>query len=240
MAIKVLSVNIEGDKHLDKVIPFIKKQNPDVVFLMEFFEVDFHIFERELKLSGMFFPTCDRKEKISKFDVEPRGLQGVGFFTSLSISQVEGRYYFGKGNSPRYSGPNGQDRVVVVGTVENEEGEYTIGATHFTWAAGGGINDEQRRDLKEMLKVINEEIVLFGDFNAPRGREIFTKLCERFKDNIPPDVTTTLDPDIHRAGPLPYVIDGAFSTPKYKVSKVEVIGGVSDHKAIVCEVEKNE
>ena len=129
---------------------------------------------------------------------------------------------------------------MVSGMVEKEGETYTIATTHFTWADDGGVNEEQRRDLKQLLKLLRQrgELVLCGDFNAPRGREIFTILSSYLKDNVPPEVQTTLDPKLHRAGALPYVVDYLWSTPKYKATKVKVVSGVSDHMAIVANIEQ--
>jgi len=41
---------------------------------------------------------------------------------------------------------------------------------------------------------------------------------------------------LHRAGPLPYMVDGVFSTGEYGVSKVRLHQGVSDHCAITCTI----
>jgi hypothetical protein len=75
-----------------------------------------------------------------------------------------------------------------------------------------------------------------GDFNAPRGRLIFDRIATKYKDNIPPYVTTTIDKNIHHAGDLQLVVDGLFSTSKYEVRSVQVLDGLSDHCAIIGEV----
>jgi hypothetical protein len=57
-----------------------------------------------------------------------------------------------------------------------------------------------------------------------------------YKDNVPKEVDSTIDPVLHRAKDIRYMVDGVFSTPAYKVSEVEVREGVSDHKAILAQV----
>ena len=78
--------------------------------------------------------------------------------------------------------------------------------------------------------------MLCGDFNAPRGGEIFGLLAQKYKDNVPQKYTTSIDGILHRAGPLPFMVDGLFSTPGYTVSHVEMVCGISDHCALIANV----
>jgi hypothetical protein len=69
---------------------------------------------------------------------------------------------------------------------------------------------------------------------------VFGRLAERLTDNIPPDVTTTIDHDLHARGPVPpYVVDGLFTTPQYAASDVRVVSGVSDHCAVLGRISRN-
>ena len=81
--------------------------------------------------------------------------------------------------------------------------------------------------------------VLTGDFNAPRGGEIFAELASRYKDNIPNHYQSSLDPDLHRVKNLKLMVDGLFSTPDYNLGEVRLINGVSDHLAVAAKVSKN-
>ena len=53
-----------------------------------------------------------------------------------------------------------------------------------------------------------------------------------------PRTRTSLDPVLHRAGPLQLMVDGVFSTDDYSVSEVTLHQGVSDHCAITCTIGK--
>jgi hypothetical protein len=81
-------------------------------------------------------------------------------------------------------------------------------------------------------------MALFGDFNAPRGKEIFSIFTEKLKDNIPLNYETSLDENLHRAGKLTYMVDGCFTTPEYVASDVELRFGVSDHAAVLATITK--
>ena len=79
-------------------------------------------------------------------------------------------------------------------------------------------------------------LVLCGDFNAPRGGEIFTRLATQSRDNVPSHYVTSIDPKLHRAGPLQLMVDGLFSTDGYRLSEVVLHNGVSDHCTITAVV----
>jgi endonuclease/exonuclease/phosphatase family metal-dependent hydrolase len=78
------------------------------------------------------------------------------------------------------------------------------------------------------------DMVLCGDFNAPRGKAVWGMLAKEFMDNIPSDETTTLDLVLHRAAPLHYVVDGMFTKGRFSARDVSVISGASDHKLITA------
>ncbi len=118
---------------------------------------------------------------------------------------------------------------------------YRIGVTHFTWSTNGDITDEQRADFARLKRVLSEfpDYLLCGDFNAPRGREMFAIFQDELglEDHLPPHVRSTLDPVLHRVGHLQLAVDTIFATPEYRVTGVEVLEGVSDHKALLATVE---
>ena len=94
--------------------------------------------------------------------------------------------------------------------------------------------------MQKIQSFINKEpFVLAGDFNAPRGGEIFSHIAERYTDNIPPHYTTSIDGTLHRAGPIPFMVDGLFTTPSYRAKGVHLEFGVSDHAAVAATIEKN-
>ena len=131
--------------------------------------------------------------------------------------------------------------------VKVDVGEYTIGAVNWTWTQDGAVNAKQKEGIARLTAKLEDlELVLCGDFNLPRnlpgGNEIYQALTAVWKDNIPADVLTSIDPDLHKAnkherGRLKWMVDYIWTTPMYKVGKVRVVSGVSDHCAVVCEIE---
>ena len=136
--------------------------------------------------------------------------------------------------------------ALVSATVSLGAVAFTVCTTHFTWSEEGKATEEQRADMRALLALLEakKEFVLCGDFNAPRGGEIFEMLSSRYTDNVPPQYKTSIDVNIHRAGrQRPHeladkMVDGLFTTPEYRCTSVELVNGVSDHMAVVAEIAK--
>ena len=75
--------------------------------------------------------------------------------------------------------------------------------------------------------------------NAPRGNETFSRLEEKYKDNIPREYKTSIDQNLHKVKGIQFMVDGLFTTPVYKASNVKLVDGISDHMAVVAEINKN-
>ncbi len=239
---KVISLNIEAHKHLDKVIPFLKKEQPDVVNLQEVFKVDAPVLAQALEKDFQFLPMTNVTSS-NMHNPDPLGEIGNVQLFPAGKATTYSRYYVGHGEKylPIFfkdANPNSTWRGVSWIKIVEAGVTYTLATTHFTWSPKGETTELQLEHFKALSKILDiiGDCILTGDFNAPRGREIFTSLSTRYKDNIPTEVTTTIDGQFHKAGNLEYVVDGFFSTPKYLVRNVQVVGGVSDHKAIITEV----
>jgi endonuclease/exonuclease/phosphatase family metal-dependent hydrolase len=239
--IRLASINVERNLHYSQVFPFLDDFRPDVVCIQELFQSDIPMFERELGMRCIFAQMAETlmvRDDIST----PRVCFGVAIFTRLPILSSNTYYYVGEqGVLPTwYKDPSTgniiTNKAVVSVTVSHMSVPYTFATTHFTWSRNG----EQRADLKRLFTKLDTipDFVLAGDFNAPRGREIFSALAARYKDNIPAHYTTSIDSKLHRAKGLQFMVDGLFSTPEYKVSDVKLSEGVSDHMAVTALVSR--
>lgn len=240
--IKLVSLNIEGDRHLSAVREFLKREKADVVCLQEVFAENFEMFKSELNLKGEFFPTVNVVNK-TVWAKNTKGFSGIGIFTNIKNAGFGSNYYWGKRELvPDYifTQPNSGARVLAWIDFTRDGGKYRVITTHFTWSPKGEATNRQRTDIKKLLELLGklENFVLCGDFNAPRGREIWSELAKKYKDNIPLEVKTTLDNKYHRVPGLRFVVDGLFSTLGYKINEVRVIGGISDHMAITAEISR--
>lgn len=238
-SLKLISLNVERSLHLARVLPFLKEQHADVVCLQELPEPDVPLFERELGVKCTYAPMVNHHPDTGSIPA----INGNAVLTQLPVRGSIVNYYVGDGkniqNEPLRYIPVHEGLIML--DVEKEGTAYRMMTTHFTWTPDGKPTDEQREHMKKLLQVLGTmgEFVLAGDFNAPRGGEMWEELASRYKDNIPSHYTTSLDPNLHRAGPLERMVDGIFSTPGYVVSDVELVNGVSDHCALVATVSKN-
>ena len=227
-SLSLITLNVERGKHLGLVLPFLERERPDVCCIQELREPDIPRFEEALGAPCVYEP-------LVYHDLEDEGtMNGIGIFSRHPMASSGTKYIFGEGRSPvRYE--NGKqetfNRAVLYADVEKEDTTFRVGTVHFTWSPDGKPNDEQRRDLTKLMGIIDEldELVLVGDFNAPRGGEIFSKLATRMKDNVPPIYESSIDPDLHRKKGLIHMVDGIFSTPAYAVSDVRMVCALSDH-----------
>ena len=131
---------------------------------------------------------------------------------------------------------------------------YKIFTTHFPISdLFGRVNVFQREAMYSMLEVLRTQgdLVLCGDFNTSRhsaapDNELWDMMAAQMRDNIPDEINSSIDAALHRSGrngldfeKLRILVDGVFSTPGYIVSDVQLISGVSDHKAIRCIVQRS-
>lgn len=237
--LKLLQLNIEGSKHLDRIIPFLKQERPDVACLQELNEPDIKAFEEASGLRCAFVP----------MHVNVAGVRhGFGIFTRGAPEGFFEQQYGGSASATLPAGaPSGRKemhdtRWYKLASVDLKWGEevFRIATTHLPATDRGEATDFQREDAQRLLHILGErgEFVLTGDFNAPRGRKIASLFISKYKDNIPPEITTSIDGAIHRAGQLPYMVDYIFSTPGYAVSNVRGHTGLSDHWGFTADISK--
>lgn len=243
-SVTLVSANIEGDKHLDAVAAFLKEADPDAFCLQELSAPKVSFFEKELGAKGFFAPMMRKRPGAPPSDPMPPGTPvGVGLFSRLPLSRFRRDYYYGGGRGdPPVFMPGDEStvwRVLLSGSFEKNGKTYAVATTHFTRTPDGSASDKQRTDMKNLLKLLGKfpSIILCGDFNAPRGGEIFAMLAARYADNVPSEYDSSLDPDLHKLkGSKRLMVDGLFSAPEYRIEKTRLNFGVSDHAAITAEV----
>ncbi len=237
--LKLISINVERSKHLDVVIPFLEKEQADVVCVQELMEWDIPALEKATGASSVF------SREVLYDNEREKGVQGCGIFSRSGFVVHRDDVYHGGKNSLRpydstdiESKRQTQDLKVISADIEKNGIFFRIATTHFTWTPDGEADDYQRKDLVALFEILGAQgdFVLTGDFNAPRGKEIFSAIAAKYKDNVPLEYTSSIDGSLHRAGALPYMVDGMFSTPRYRVENVRMVSGVSDHCALVGEV----
>ena len=244
VGIKLITLNIEGGKHLDRVLAFLGEGRAEVVCLQEICAGDVPAIEA-LGYRSLYAPM------ILQGTGKEQKSEGIAVFYTSAATNIteECLYYVGEGiptlpydatslETRRQTGR----RLVALVTLSIGGVPYRIGTTHFTWNSSGEADAHQIEDVRNMLDIVKEngELVLCGDFNAPRGGPIFATIASELRDNIPLSYRSSLDPVLHRKPHLQLMVDGIFSTPKYRVSEVEMTFGISDHAAVRCRITTDE
>jgi exonuclease III len=254
-SIKLVSVNLELDRHLENVSNFLEKTKAEVICLQEIFEKDFLFFKEKFEMHGVFSPMVILDTLDGKKD-----FLGVAILSKYEIKKTEEFYYAGDRKNIKYWDHKVlnfsvgnitkenlifldeiKSRVVLFIILEKKSKEYNFSTTHFTWTPDGKENEFQDRDIRELLSFTTKKdsLILCGDFNVARGdSKIYEILSEEYKDNIPEKYDSSIDPNLHRVKGLKLMVDYVFSTPDYLVKNIELVEGVSDHKAVVGEVSK--
>jgi endonuclease/exonuclease/phosphatase family metal-dependent hydrolase len=241
MPLALASINIERSKHLDRVAAFLRAQDPHLFCLQELVDEDIPVFRDALGYAHVHFVSMARYPDQGRLR-----LTGVGIFSRARFESTEDIGYGGGG-----SGTDVVDRTseetryqttrypLAVVSVRHGGAPFTIATTHFPWTYGARTSDFQRQACDGLLRLTSgRSLVVCGDFNAPRGREIFTRLAGAWRDNVPPIYDSSIDPVLHRVPDLRLMVDGVFSTPDYDVSAVTLHQGISDHRAITALVSR--
>lgn len=242
MPLKLISLNIEGNFHLDKVIPFLVQESPDVICLQEVFKTNLSLLENKLSMRAHFYPMAD-VDKPHPLNFPQLGKIGLAILTHLPSSPPKHQHYKKSRSQLPFIGYQSdlENRLVLWTTLKKDRQNFTIATTHFTWAMPNDADKNQAPSLKKLLKILKTipEFILCGDFNAPRGQKTFDCLATHYQDNIPLHITTTIDPQLHRKKNLKLVVDGLFTTPHYSTKNVKIQSGLSDHCAIIANIYKS-
>ena len=116
MAISVVTLNIEGDRHFDRFLPVIQKMQPDVVCLQEVFKVDLPRIAEALgfvESQFAFMPMTSIDEE-NQYDISPRGEWGIALLTRLEHSSFTTLVYKGTGTVPKFTTPNSVNRGLLL------------------------------------------------------------------------------------------------------------------------------
>jgi endonuclease/exonuclease/phosphatase family metal-dependent hydrolase len=244
--IKLISLNIEANKHHERVLPFITQEKPDIICLQEAPE-DFQMTLREIGLHTTFLPMCIR-------NVDGRILN-LGVIVASPTPHTYDLQYYHTAKTPTKL--LDKQRILEMEsfglinvTITHNEQVYRVVTTHFYWTPHGTEDPIQTALMDNLLKVLPEEPhILCGDFNIPRGfNALYPVLTARYTDTVPSEYQSSLDRDLHRLGksehledPIfdKYMVDYVFTEPPYTASNVRLQFGVSDHAAVVAHISKS-
>ncbi len=252
---KLISLNIEGDKHLSLSLPFFEREKPDVLCLQEVFDKDAEIIAHTLGMKHAFAPMTLRVTTLPEREgmLLPNGVAILsnspllGIKTNYYHEPIEGLPEFDRTSPETIHGT--LKRALLSASIQTDIDYYTVATTHLTWTPVGLVTDEQEKSAEELFKLLNvfEDVILCGDFNMPRGvNTLYERFTERYVDTIPTSYASSLDPERHRASANPedlaritrFMVDYIFITKEYRAKNVHLKSGVSDHMAVVADVER--
>lgn len=240
--LRVVTLNIDWNKNLQRVLPFLSKTKADIVCLQEVREDALSTIAKVAGKHYFYVPMCGGKVHGAP------GTVGIAIFSRFPLIAKQSHYYVGDpahivelDEQSLESRRATNYRALAIGEVQKGDRMYRVVTTHFTWTPDGKPDLFQRRDLLEVVRFLQHkgELLLCGDFNAPRGGEIYSEFSRHFRDSVPERYHTSIDPKRHRIKGLRAMVDGIFATPQYAVSQVAMHFGVSDHGALEAAVSRN-
>jgi endonuclease/exonuclease/phosphatase family metal-dependent hydrolase len=249
--IKLISLNVEGSKHWDRIDPFLDDQNADVICLQEVFEEDLLHIEQRLRMLSFFAPMTLRHYDFSD-ERSPYKKMGIAILSRLPILATKTQYYHASAQELQHldnSNEHTQDasiwRALLSVNIDRDGETFTIATTHFTWTPDGLSRDYQYTAAHALLALLGEmpDVALCGDFNMPRGiNDVYELFSKKYRDAIPASYTSSLDLTFHRAKDDPqaaeeiakYMVDYLFLSKGYAAENVQLHSGVSDHCAIIA------
>lgn len=249
LEMKIISLNIEGYRHSKTVVNFLKKEDADVICLMECPEG----FVNKVRSLG-YQTTFQASRLIDRDDY----LTIEGNLIATKVSHTANQYYYHKHPTKleiekyddKLERHNTHQGLILVSFNHKNE-EYQVGTTHFTWTKNGSVPGKgQREDMLSFLKLIKTfpAHVMCGDFNIPRHENpLYDQLTQNYIDSVPTEYTSSLDRNLHKLGSNPekevlfndYMVDYIFTQSPYEARHVRLEFGVSDHAAIIADIFKN-
>ncbi len=245
---KLISLNIEGKKHFDRVLPFLEQECPDVFCLQEVFEDDLELFT-ELGYEKIFLPMTLESVNENLIAI------GIAIFVRGNTHTSDTFYYTPPSNElPLFSKddiPNTIACGVIITNVCFKQTTYSIATTHFTWTPDGAYpGPAQITNMETFLSSITSlhPHVMCGDFNIPRNiNPLYIPLCQHYTDAIPLRYRSSMDKNLHRLGNdvdkeiifNSFMVDYIFTQEPYLVNDVRLQFGVSDHAAVIGHISKH-
>jgi endonuclease/exonuclease/phosphatase family metal-dependent hydrolase len=230
---------MERHRHVDQVCAFLRAEDPDIVCLQEVYVSDLIDLQRRLCVHASFAPMTIREDARPNDGVH--AYEGVAILTRAPCLASHVHYYARSGDLPPVHHDRDREspwQPLLSVTVPCRAGPLTVLTTHFMKSWDGKPDSFQRYRMQHLMHALagHPSFVFCGDLNIPRGTELYQVLAARYHDNVPSDHTSSIDPVLHRVPGLRLMIDYAWSTPEWRIPELQMVEGVSDHKALVGHV----
>lgn len=235
---------MEGPKHQERITALIGRQNPDCICLQEMPEV----YLGTLQSLGYYVTYAPM---MVEHKAEPY-ICGVGMATKQPVPIKVVRYFGNAGLSihrPREDEMGTVSYRYLSAAVPTAAGDIHVVTTHMLVTPDGRENAEQNACVDALFAAVDNEPphIFCGDFNMPRGyNKNYERFLERYTDAVPASYASSLDRTLHRMGNNPtlnepifdrYMVDYVFTQPPFVAKNVTLEFGVSDHAAVIADIE---
>lgn len=243
--LKIISLNIEGTRHHDRVMSFIERHSPDCICLSEA-----PLSMTDTLFRNGYFVTFAPMSYDNP--VAPDETLGI-LFASKLVATTTTHYYTSKYQTPRKNDKHdshSKSYPLISSTIDVAGTIYSIVTIHLYYTSNGEADAEQTKSVASLLEYLRHlpPHILCGDFNMPRGyNSNYDGFTKTYTDTIPLIYTSSLDRTLHRAGARTdlnapifdiYMVDYIFSLSPYIVTDVRLEFGVSDHAAVIANISK--
>ena len=248
--LKFIQINIYKGQYLEALTRFLKDQNPDFISMQEVAAGElnlcdknldlFEYFKKKLGLNGIvdkITKPADAKDSylgnavFSRFEITNSEVLALKTFEGLTLAKIDMVENF-----PLFS-----RHLISAECVINGRKIHAI-SWHAAWTAPPTDTEETLRQAKEVagfLKNLKEPFILGCDMNAViQGKT--AGLINRVANNLMMNsgVLQTNHPKIHKIAPRGFLIDYIFTSPHFKLKKLEVPEvTISDHLPVIAELE---
>ena len=236
-AFRFLQLNMEEDRHLQKILPLIQEHDFDVLLLQEITKSTFTRIKQDLGYPYAEFG--DMRPSLYSDDIS-----GVSI-----LSKHPGAFAI-------------ETFLDIANDNENHRGAYAYRLVSFTPSSCSDmtfltthlpvnypapvISELQRNAYKGLIELLEkkERFILTGDLNSPRSNEntiynsLYDQLIEKFQDQLPKNVLTTIDSKLHSVKGLSYTVDAILTSGDIEVKNIGITENISDHMGIHGEVIK--
>ena len=251
--LKFIQINIYKGQYLDDLMRFLKDQNPDFISMQEVTAGEmnlcdknldlFEYFKKELSLNGVI-------DKVMKPVDSPNGYLGNAVFSKYQITgsktlvlKTFEDFTLAKFNDFKSFVKFPRNLLSVKCDLDGQK--IRAISWHGAWTAPPTDTEETLRQAKvvaDYLKNIKEPFILGCDMNAViQGKT--AGLINEVANNLMMNsgVLQTNHPKIHKIAPRGFLVDYIFTSPHFKLKKLEVPQvTISDHLPVVAELEFNQ
>jgi len=250
---KFIQINIYKGQYLEALTGFLKDRDPDFISMQEVTAGEqnlcdknldlFGYFKKELGLNGVVDkvtkPTDAQDSYLgnavfSRFEILDSEVLALKTFEGITLAKIDMVENF-----PLLSRHLISAECIIYG-----QKIHAI-SWHGAWTAPPTDTEETLRQAKvvaDYLKNIKEPFILGCDMNAViQGKT--AGLINEVANNLMMNsgVLQTNHPKIHKIAPRGFLIDYIFTSPHFKLKKLEVPQvTISDHLPVVAELEFNQ